>query len=64
MSTDWEILAALDALPVHRKARLIPTLRQRLGNYYDVHAVKRARKDGVYQPCEQVRRALTGRCPS
>ncbi len=61
MSTDQEILAAVDALPVHRKARLMPKLRRRLENYYDLQAVQRAQKSGVYHPYEQVRRELTGR---
>jgi hypothetical protein len=61
MSTDKEILAAVDALPVRRKARLMPLLRRRLEDYYDLQAVKRAQKVGVYVPYEQVRRELPGR---
>lgn len=50
VSTDKEILAAVDALPVSRKARLMPLLRRRLEDYYDLQAVKRAQKSGVYHP--------------
>lgn len=57
MSTDQEILAAVDALPVRHKARLMPLLRRRLENYYDLQAVKRVQKSGVYHPYEQIRRA-------
>lgn len=61
VSTEQEILAAVDALTVRRKARLMPLLRRRLEDYYDLQAVKRAQKSGVYHPYEQVRRALPGR---
>lgn len=61
VSTDQEILAAVDALPVRRKARLMPMLRRRLEDYCDLQAVKRAQKSGVYQPYQQVRRELTVR---
>lgn len=61
MSTDKEILAAVDALPVRRKARLMSQLRQRLEDYYDLRAVQRAQKSGVYLPYEPVRRASPGR---
>ena len=61
VSTDQEILAAVDALPVHRKARLMPKLRRKLEDYYDLQAVKRAQKSGVYHSYEQVRRDLTVR---
>jgi len=59
--TDKEILAAVDALTVRRKARLMPLLRRRLEDYYDLQAVKRARRAGVWYPYEQVLRELTGR---
>ena len=61
MSTDQEILAAVEALPLRSKARLMPKLRRCLEDYYDLQAVKRAQKSGVYHPYEQVRRELTGR---
>ena len=58
MSTDQEILAAVDALPVHRKARLMPLLRRRLEDYYDLQAVKRARRAGVWHRWDDVKREL------
>ena len=51
----------MDALPVHRKACLMPKLRRRLEDYYDLQAVNRAQKSGAYLPYEQVRRGLTAR---
>jgi hypothetical protein len=61
VTTETEILAAVDALPVRRKARLMPRLRQRLEDYYDLQAVKRAQAKGVYHAYEDVRRKLAGR---
>ena len=61
MSTETEILAAVDAMPATRKARLMPKLRARLENYYDLQAVKRAQEKGVYHAYEDVRRKLAGR---
>ena len=61
MSTETEILAAVDAMPATRKARLMPNLRARLENYYDLQAVKRAQEKGAYRAYEDVRRKLAGR---
>jgi hypothetical protein len=61
VSTVTEILAAVDALPTHRKARLMPKLRQRLEDYYDLQAVQRAQRKGEYLPYDQVRRELLAR---
>ena len=61
VSTEQDILAAVDALPLRSKARLMPKLRRRLEDYYDLQAVKRAQKSGVYHPYEQVRRELPTR---
>lgn len=58
MSTDKEILAAVDALPPHRKARLMPKLRRRLEDFYDLQAVRQAQKTGEYRSYEEVRRQL------
>jgi len=48
VSTEAEILAAVDAMPARRKARLMPQLRRRLEDYHDLQAVKRAQAKGVY----------------
>lgn len=48
VSTETEILAAVDAMPARRKARLMPELRRRLEDYYDLQAVKRAQAKEVY----------------
>ena len=56
VSTETEILAAVDAMPARRKARLMPKLRQRLEDFYDLQAVKRAREKGVYHDYEGGRR--------
>ncbi len=56
MSTETEILAAVDEMPSRRKARLMPKLRQRLEDYYDLQAVKRAQARGIYHEYEGVRR--------
>jgi len=61
VSTETEILAAVDAMPSHRKARLMPKLRQRLEDYYDLEAVKRAQSKGIYHDYESVRRNPSGR---
>ena len=61
VSTETEILTAVDTMPATRKARLMPKLRQRLENFYDLQAVKRAREKGVYHAYEDVRRKLAGR---
>ena len=61
MSTETEILAAVDAMPSRRKARLMPKLRQRLEDYYDLQAVKRAQATGIYHDYDSVRRKRTGR---
>ena len=61
VSTETEILAALDALPARRKARLMPKLRRRLEDYYDLKAVKRAQAKGVYHAYAGVRRQLGAR---
>ena len=61
MSTETEILAAVDAMPARRKARLMPKLRQRFEDYYDLQAVKRAQARGVYHDYESVRRKPSGR---
>jgi hypothetical protein len=61
VNTDQEILAAVDALPLRSKARLMPKLRRRLEDYYDLQAVKRAQKSGVYHPYERVRHELPRR---
>ncbi|MEY2881382.1 MAG: hypothetical protein RLZZ15_3762 [Verrucomicrobiota bacterium] len=58
MSTETEILAAVDALPLQRKARLMPVLRRRLEDFYDLQAVKRAQAKGAYGDYEAVRRKL------
>ena len=56
MSTEAEILAAVDAMPARRKARLMPKLRRRLEDYYDLQAVKRAQAKGVYHAYNGVQR--------
>jgi hypothetical protein len=58
VSTEAQILAAVDALPARRKARLMPKLRERLENYYDLQAVRRAQRKGVYHDYATVRRQL------
>jgi hypothetical protein len=58
MSTEAQILAAVDALPARRKASLMPKLRERLENYYDLQAVRRAQRKGVYHDYSAVRRQL------
>jgi hypothetical protein len=49
VSTEAEILAAVDAMPDRRKARLTPKLRRRLEDYYDLQAVRRAQAKGVHR---------------
>ena len=61
MSTETEILAAVDAMPARRKARLMPKLRQRFEDYYDLQAVKRAQARGVYHNYDDVSRKRSGR---
>lgn len=56
MSTETEILAAVNAMPSHRKARLMPKLRRLLEDYYDLKAVKRAQAKGTYHDYAGVRR--------
>ena len=61
VSTEAEILAAVDAMPDRRKARLMPKLRRRLEDYYDLQAVKRAQAKGVYHVYEGVSRQPAAR---
>jgi hypothetical protein len=58
VTTETQILAAVDSLPIRQKARLMPKLRRRLEDYYDLKAVKRAQAKGVYHAYETVRRDL------
>ena len=58
MTTETQILAAVDSLTIRRKARLMPKLRRRLEDYYDLQAVKRAQSKGVDHDYENVRRGL------
>ena len=55
MSTETEILAAVDAMPAPRKARLMPELRRRLEDYCDLQSVKRAQAKGVYHAYQGVK---------
>lgn len=62
MTTEAQILAAVDALPATRRARLMPKLRQRLEDYYDLKAVVSAKAKGVYHDYAAVRgKLLAGR---
>ena len=61
VTTETEILAAVDGMPASKKARLMPKLRRRLEDFYDLQAVKRAQSKGVYHAYEDVRRKLAGR---
>ena len=61
VTTETEILAAVDAMSAGRKARLMPKLRRRLEDYYDLQAVKRAQAKGVYHAYAGVRRQPAAR---
>jgi hypothetical protein len=58
VTTETEILAAVDAMPVRRKARLTPKLRQWLEDFHDLQAVQRAQEKGIDHDYASVRRRL------
>jgi hypothetical protein len=61
VKTEAEILAALDALPIRRRARLLGQLTRRLEDLRDLKAVKDAQEKGVYRDYSLVRRGLMAR---
>jgi hypothetical protein len=61
VSTEAEILAVVDKLPVRRRAKLIGLLTRRLEDIRDRAAVRRAQKKGVYSAYSTVSREISSR---